>query len=187
MVWDGEGCTNGAGSPLPDASTPSAYNPYTAVSSNGVQMNTGSSLGYSSFDLTQEYGYYLSGIDGSTNEVDGSTSGFVAGTIAAPLGGLICAGSGICEIAVGVIVVGGVFYGAWELGTWIGSNLPMAMGGRQTNHYNDEALKLVQEGLYPGECAALAALLKAAKTSAERLGIIQAQKYAGCRNAGKAR
>ena len=94
MVWDGEGCTNGAGSPLPDASVPSSVDITAVVSSQGQQINTGSDFGTWSSDLIQEYYFYLAGLDGTA---------FQAGTIAIPVGGVVCAGSGACKGIIGTI------------------------------------------------------------------------------------
>jgi Arc/MetJ-type ribon-helix-helix transcriptional regulator len=61
------------------------------------------------------------------------------------------------------------------------------MGGVQSNEYNDWAKAQVQAGKYKTVCDALAAALAAATDSATKLKIVQAEKFAGCRNVGKAR
>jgi RHS repeat-associated protein len=206
MVWDGEGCIYGAGSPVPDASVPSSVNPYTIFNSEGQQV-TGTA-GTSSSEVTDAYNDYASEVDQIFNSGSGLqipvTSGAPLGTTTSPaptdtsflgpggvladtIGGIVCGASGACEIVAATVGVAAVVYGVWEIGTWMGTHAPITMGGRQTNQYNDLALREVQEGLYPDECAALQAMLDAAKTAAEKRGIVQAQKYAGCRNSGKAR
>jgi RHS repeat-associated protein len=63
MVWDGEGCTDGVGSPLPDASVATPVNLYAVYNSQGQQVNTGSQLGSWSTDLTSVYNAYATLVD----------------------------------------------------------------------------------------------------------------------------
>jgi len=63
MIWDGEGCTNGTDSPLPDASVATSVNLYAVYNSQGQQVNTGSQLGSWSTDLTSAYNAYATLMD----------------------------------------------------------------------------------------------------------------------------
>ncbi len=50
-------------------------------------------------------------------------NGFAASIAIQGVGGLLCAGSGVCEILATIAAGGVAAYGAWELGTYIGNHI----------------------------------------------------------------
>lgn len=111
-------------------------------------------------------------------------NGFVASIALEAAGGVLCVGSGVCEAAGLAVGIGVAVYTGYELGKLIG---PVLMGRIQSNEYTDWARAQVQAGNYKTVCDALAAALAAATDSATQKKIVEAQKFAKCRNVGKRR